>query len=323
MNRCAHQQPARGGAALLLVLTLILIISSSLSVALLQWQRAHAVQLASDEEQVLHALLRDSIMFAAHALEARQAQHALVTPADEQVHAIPLTHDHVQLAGGTAVLRISAYDARAALPVTAAQTPHALHATLPDALRTLPIVHDAQAPVRSWLDSSLSTLATRFPDRHAALPPAQWQDLDAKAGSQTFTAGAVDNTHASDASAATIFDHSAPALAVYVNPWQDDAININTAPLPLLQALYKSIERNDALEELIEARAQGTHSTDVPALPAGKQLPLKLVSESTLFTLHISVHYRGIRRNYIVCLQTGSSMNIKQILLLDEVPQTG
>jgi hypothetical protein len=282
-------------AALLMVLMLIVIISSSTHIALLQWRRANDVHQNYTHDQYLNTILNDSIAWSSAYLTEHPDK--LVFPADENIYGLPLKNDAIQFLDIQGTLQITAYDATAAIPAHLAGIGKPLHKALPDEFHGLSLKSfKDKDPALIWTQSAVSTLAMRFPKTHSHQEFELW-------GHST------DNNPSNSPQ----LENHGPALACHINPYNKNQININTCSLPVLELLYKKAGIENDLGDLIEARTNLEIST-APKIPNNKSLPVKFTDKSGLFSLHITITWLSITRDYWVNIQTGDAMELKQIL---------
>ncbi len=316
INNFVFADQHQHGAALLMMLFFIVVLSSTTSLALFQWRRAHDVSLYFANERQIQQMLHDGITWSADYL--KQKQQEIVTPADNHVLGIPIKHEGISFGDQQATIQITAYDGFAALPSHVAEHGAWLHAQLPDSLRGRSYGHKRNTTSRAdfWL-STLPEHLHPFPHEHPFVAKELWTDP---------ASDITTPIHIHHSSSTEFISEETPAtLSVHINPYNKGSININTCTRRVLEKVLEDLEDSDVLETLLTARDENKWSK-LPQLPKNKQAlknKIVLVDTSTLYALHISIDYAGMKRQYWVCMHASDKPEVLQILSIDEFMPKG
>ncbi|NRA37355.1 MAG: hypothetical protein HRU15_04390 [Planctomycetes bacterium] len=307
-------QPGRSlysqtGGALLLVLVLIVLLSSTTTLALTSWSQAlvtqhhflhHQQQLTilNDYAYVINQWIQQHKEHLFLPLSSQQESWLIV---NETIHSEIISH-HIQ---------ISLYDGLAGIPPALANIGKAMHKTLPKSLQGVQLKTHLQYlehnPRAIWRIPLLERMQ-RFPHKHAThqtttVSPQHWS---------TMYVGELPDVTATQnppASSVNLFDsdsteESQASWASWISPYNDDTININTCPRPILEYIFDQASSNNdthshSIEKLTEDREVGLLKT-VPQHLKNTRLPVKLVTQSDLFYAHVSITNHNIKENWFV-----------------------
>ena len=256
--------PTRRGAALLIVLaTLVLVVVSAATLARVA-STARTSRLLTDCEVTADDLLRAAQAPILHWLTSESA--TVVLPADSLWPCIRVLHDSWVVHGTDYELCVSAWDQCGMVPAQVARSGSPLRAGLPE-------------QVRKILDE-------------VVIPRGQVPGLDLylneAQGLQVFPNAASD-----DAVDLPL------AIGAYVATHPSGRININTAPIELVEAALRAAGRGDR-EHIEAARAEGRPVT-LAALSSPRRRNAKvpgIAATSTAWAFRIDIRVGPLRRSW-------------------------
>ena len=291
----------RSGVVLLLVLVAVVIMLSSLtlwlrSVAAAQRDSSVTIDLQA-EIALMHSgerLARDWIV-----------THGAFAVAPEAGGGWTVARDRVVSGTTDATLSVTVFDGWAGLPVSMIHVRGSLRRELPPIFASIPI------PVVPVVDQEALLRAQDFMER-VELSPGLRRFPDATIHAGTFLNWATPWAKRSTLPPTRSFPASAgSALALYISPHSDGAININTAPYRLIETVCR-LRGIGVPEHLREYRKKGIRSL----IPAGADqvnpaLP-HLVDASLVWNCLITVNWAGRERSWWVVM-VGTATNLRMV----------
>jgi hypothetical protein len=294
---CVRAQTIRqSGLALLLVLLCMTLLFASLGIALnaLNVARADAA-IGEDDQHLMEALSAGE----------RLAHRWLVIHADSIVLApeggsIPICDDVWATESGDGRLTIVLYDALGGIPHTLARRGALLRAALPPELSQIEIPLSAHRI--GDVDDVIERLVLppgvrRFP-RMVLSDPTVWTDGSALANSMRVLELSAERP-------------LAPALVEVISPHAYGRVNINTAPMRLVESSCMAIGKPTLIETIRERRA-GKLFTGPEQIANASIEGLTLVSTSNTWNVHMTARWRGSTRSWWVVL-TGNAYEYRII----------
>ena len=197
---------------------------------------------------------------------------------------VRVVDDRFILPSGEGRLSVIAYDGLAGIPACMAQRGNALRTALPESLMGLvvPSITPKQTEQSAYLIDciDLPDDTPRFPNGFLGRGRV-WRTPEVR--SPIFTDS---------------LESPRPSLAEMISFHSDGRINLNTAPAPLLRAVY-SVLHLGGVEEVLEHRRQLQPSV-APQHASPASNGLRLVAQSDRWQMLISVSWQGIHRSWWV-----------------------
>ena len=288
-RRCQTSRRTISRRAMALLFVLMVMVLTNASVVSLA-----RVSVSSRVFAELHADTRlcDDLQRAAHIAILqwlhRDAARASV-PIDAEQPRIQVLDDHWASldAERTQRVRITAWDQLGMLPLSHLRASSPLSSVLPDDLRRIAqSLAESQAP---GLDQLEQGALARFPAYNAQDP----------------AIGALVATHN---------PHNSRRRARH----DAGAINVNTAPLPLIEAAMR-LNEHDGIDQVIEARSSGR----LASVPGGSRtrdsLAPRLTAQSNAWSFRVDLASGPVHQSWwCVYLNDGSRWHLAQRLLIDD-----
>ncbi len=273
----------RRGMALLLALAVVVIVTTAIASALAAAGAAtHEAVVGASEHRIDDALASGEAI--AIAWVGREASRIVLPP---EGGGVAVSHDRWSGPDGQGSLQVDLYDGLGGIPIEQAIAGAPLRLALPQPLRGIIVPRDASLPTKGQGTDILERIdcpacARRFPVPLPA-PVTFW--------------GA--GTGLSQGTAAQVDQRNRPSLAVAVCPHAEHRININTAPVEVLELAYQALGR-EGVDALIERRRGGTFSEATGS--AGEPKDIRLVDSSMVWNAAITASWNGVTRTWWVVI---------------------
>lgn len=283
--RWLPRQSRRRGAALLIVLAaLILVATASATLVRL----ASSVKLSGDFN--VRIVRADDLLGAVdqpiqHWLKTRSQE--IVLPIDSKQPSVDVLNDLIKEGTEQVTIRIRAFDQCGMAPIELARSGSPIRLALPESIAArldALVLSPNQKPGLDLFAEDSDDQTRIFPDPSEATPTVHSSEPDAHVNAANHT-----NT-----------TESRLAVGAWVATHSPGLINVNTAPMELVEAAIKSAVGGD-LEQVRDARSKGQLAA-APSLSASvdsrESVQIRLTSVSPCWSFRIDIEVGPLRRSW-------------------------
>lgn len=292
-------RPVRRGAALLVVLAILVVVVTACA-ALARFAATSALA----HRTHARAMRASDLLHAAEAPITRWLErdsHKAVLPPDARVPAIAVLSDAWIAGEQEQSLTITAFDQMGMVPLAHARGGSPLRHALP-----------AEAAVAALLESASPGLDQA--ERESPVFPVAIDAVPMSFGGAPSIQCESAPSSPSVALGALLATHNPPDLGRR----RAGSINVNTAPLPLLEAAMRRAGQG-GLDRIVAARERGQPAPVPAAAGRSRQTDLELVGVSTVWSFRIDARVGPLRRSWwSVYVRTPAGWNCVQRLEIAE-----
>ncbi len=297
----------RTGVALLMVLGVILMITASVTVISTSWRRERIAVSYENQLSQINIMVHDAESYAR--IWLRENAQNIVTKSSNEPQGVTILRDYIQTEKGEGNVQIDCYDACAGLSMQHLREGNAQRykAHLPMRMQRLTRRRSRSSQEGDWWIEEGRKDDRRFPQPIQG-EWSKWSD-----------------SHLSQRSGES-YDkkklNGCIGEVLWLSPYANGKININTVPDPLLRALceYKDIQ---AIENILRARQNGRKTSLQDLLSLGQNEfsnddGIELVDSSTVWYALVTCSWNQLQRTYFIVIDIGT--NGQSVKTLTHIP---